>query len=523
LLGRWIDRPVAEPLILLVGTGRRRLPYDALPDPPRGVLVAFAVPNELRARLSIDIALQIGAHELVLPPATPGAVVEEEVEEPEEAEVIDRAVLAERRARRAELAEEQLSDRARDAEQAAETLEAQLANLEERLEQARDERDELEAQLADAERRLKAAQQREYAEQQQRIEAEDQLERLRRSDDDVVADLRSRLEAATERAEEMARELEQARRTAAEALHRGAADRAAIERGVRAEADEAAAAEREAAQARIAQLEREVAAREEVHTRIVGELGQLREQLHRVSAAPTAEAEERRRAAESELAETRSILTERTAELELARLDLARLEQEAEALRTSAHRHDAAMEEANRTIDAVRASATELQLALDAERRERARAEAVLHEELARARAEGRTEAETVQAELRAALDSERRRFVTEVAAIEHQVTALREQVASATAELRAALDAERAARLSAERQLAAERASHSVDEVERDAVIQQLVTQILGTAASLRDAFEEESRKLESELTAQVAEERARMAGELAAMEARL
>ncbi|MCW2967012.1 MAG: hypothetical protein JWM71_784, partial [Solirubrobacteraceae bacterium] len=100
LYGRWVDRPVADPLVLLVGTERRRHAFDALLTAPEGVLVAFAVPNELRSRLSVDIALQIGAHELALPAAGTGTVRDpgHPLGEEPEGEVIDRAVLAERRA-----------------------------------------------------------------------------------------------------------------------------------------------------------------------------------------------------------------------------------------------------------------------------------------------------------------------------------------------------------------------------------------------------------------------------------------
>src|SRR3954452_4255391 len=84
LLGRWVDRPVADPLVLLVGTERRRHAFDALDTPPPGVLAAFAVPNELRSRLSVDIALQIGANEMALPGAGTGTLRDEAALEDEE-------------------------------------------------------------------------------------------------------------------------------------------------------------------------------------------------------------------------------------------------------------------------------------------------------------------------------------------------------------------------------------------------------------------------------------------------------
>ncbi|MFL5845045.1 MAG: hypothetical protein ACJ762_10155 [Solirubrobacteraceae bacterium] len=636
LLGRWVDRPVSEPLVLLVGTERRRHAFDALPAPPAGVLAAFAVPNELRARLEVDIALQIGAHELPLPGAGTGTVREEgvlPVEEDAEAEVIDRAVLAERRARRAEMAEEGLVRRAADAEQTVTTLEAQLANLEERLGQAHEERDELQAGLADAERRLKAAQQREYAEQQGRIEAQDSVEQAKRDSEHEVTDLRRRLEAANQRAEDMAREVDRARRGIAEALQRSEADRAALRRAeeqlalrservlageasmdhreelerslaevsglaselrdalateqdARMRAEAALGAEREEAAAKVTLLEHELESRAAVQARIAGQLTELRSELDAVraeadeshgTAATVAHLSEmadrlkdrvvalerRKDAAEAELARTQEILSARTAELERARIDLQRATRDVEVVRAESERHRIALEQSNRTIEAVRTSAGELQLRLDDERRERAQAEALLHEQLSRAQAEGRQSAVELEVELRGALERERAAFAAQVATFEQHVAGLREQVVVAAAELRDALDGERAARQAAERELAEERARSGSErsaasdalaqlsierarrqELEiqvaealsavrsvqaddeareaRDAAVQRLVGEVLGTAASLRAAFEEESRKLEGELTAKVVEERARMADELEAMESR-
>jgi hypothetical protein len=632
LLGRWRDRPVPEPLVLLVTSeGGRRDPFPALDDAPAGVLAAFAVPVELRGRLAEDLALLVGVHEIQLPGAETGTL-RDAPEEPE-AEVIDRAVLAERRARRAELAEESLVRRASEAEQTAGTLEAQLANLEERLGQARDERDELEAALADAERRLKTAQQREYAEQQGRIEAQDEVERVRREREHELSELRRRLEAANGRAEDMAREVDRARRGIAEALQRSEADRAALRRAeeqlrtrnervlegeasmdareeleasltevsglagelrealaleqdARARAEAALAAEREEAAAKVTLLEHELEGRTAVQARVAQQLAEVRAELEAVRAEAGASAgaaqsvahlseiadrlkdrivalERRRDAAEAELAQLREILAQRSTELERARIDLQRAERDAEVLRAETTRHQAALEQANRTIEAVRQSAGELQLRLDDERRERAQAEAALHEQLSRAEAEGRQSAVAIEVELRAAIEAERRAFAEQVASIERHVGGLRDQVAGAAAELRDALDAEQAARQAAECQLEDERARSATertaaaealaqlsleqarrreleeqvaealeavrevrdgdeDRAARDTAVQELVAEVLGTAAALRAAFEEESRKLEGELTAVVAEERVRMAEELAAMEAR-
>ena len=404
--GRWIDRPVAEPLVLLVGTERRRHPFDALEAPPAGVLVAFAVPNELRTRLSFDIALQIGSHELALPPASTGPIREAGAgpdEDEAEGEVIDRAVLAERRARRAELAEEALTRRAAEAEQTAGTLEAQLANLEERLATARDERDELEAGLADAESRLRTAQQQSFAEQQLRIEAQDELERLRRGEEGQAAELRRRLVAANQRAEDLAREVDDARaalrRVEGEPQARADSEGTSAIQEVEAELRTALEAERQAFDRQVAGVERHIAG---VREQALAAAGRLREALDAERAA--------REAAEHELAEGRErVITEQTAASE-AIAGLA-LEQ------TRRAKLEAQVADALAAVGAVRA------------------------EELARAT---------------------------------------------------------------------------------RDGEVRRLVGEILDTAASLRDAFERESRKLERELTARVSDERRQMAAELEALDAR-
>ena len=635
--GRWRDRPVAEPMVLLVGTERRRHAFDALEHPPEGVLVAFAVPNELRSRLGEDIAIQIGPNELPLPGAGTGTLREPDEADDGEAEVIDRAVLAERRARRAELAEDTLTRRAEDAERTKETLEAQLANLEQRLEGARVERDEIEAKVAEAERKLRSAEQREYSEQQRRIEVEDEVERLRRDAEHEAGELRRRLEAANQRAEDLAREVDRARRGIAEALQRSEADRAALrraeeqlaarnervlaaeaaderrghlehaleevesrarelqaglasERVARERADQALADARDEAQAKVTLLEHELATRDALQTRIAEQLQAVREELDHVRAQAREQAssqsgvtqsvnslqeiadrlkdrivdlERRKDAAEAELNHTRAILDQRSTELERARIDLKSAQREAELMRAEATKHQAALEQANRTIEAVRTSAGELQARLDGERRERAQSEALLHEQLAHAQAEGQRTVNEIEVELRMALETERRAFAEQVERIETHVAGLREQVASAAAGLRDSLDGERAAREAAERLLAEERDRVSTerqaaaealaqlaieqnrrtaleaqvgealaavrgvraeDEARsaRDAAVQRLVAEVLGTAASLREAYERESRKLEGELTQRVVEERKQMASELAAMEAR-
>lgn len=640
LFGRWRDRPVSEPLVLLVGDAGRRRGFEALPAGPPGVLAAFAVPNELRPRLTADIALQVGAAELELPPAAAGILGEEH--DDEQGEVIDRAVLAERRARRAELTEDALSRRAVQAERTVSTLEAQLANLEQRLGTAREERDELESRMAEAQRRLRAAEQREYAEQQRRIESQDELEALRRAQQTEVETLRARVAAANQRAEDLAREVDRARRAAAEAIQQAQADRGALrraeqaltvretgtaaaeadlarrlaemqaaesslaelhgradrlaeqletERAARSRAEAALADEREAAQARVTLLEHELEDRRAAQQRIGGQVGALRTEVERLQAAAAEQArtqemvgkveqaavllkdrvvdlERRKDAAEREAAQLREVLTARTTELERARIDLEHATRDVEAATAVAARQEAALAQAQLTIDAVRSSAGELQLQLDNERRERAQVEAGLHEELARTRAEGQRALNEAEVELRADVVAQRRAVQTQIASIERHVSGLREQLIVAAATLRDELDGERAARQAAERELAEERgrieaeratASSALVELERERArsreleaeiaetqralreqvererdqqaaragregeVQRLVGDVLRTSASLREGFEREIRQLEGELTERIVAERRGAAEDLAAMEAQM
>jgi hypothetical protein len=144
----------------------------------------FAVPVELRSRLSSRLALRVGGRELVLPAASPGPA--DDASAPAPATVVEPGVLAERRARREGLAEDGLVRRAHTAEATARTLEAQLDHLEARLREAVAERERLTA-------RLRAAEQREEAERRVRAEAEEERDDLAAHGRREVAELRARL------------------------------------------------------------------------------------------------------------------------------------------------------------------------------------------------------------------------------------------------------------------------------------------------------------------------------------------
>ena len=141
--------------------------------------------------------MRVGIEEVALPPAQAGAA-----QEPEPAEVVDRAVLAERRARPAELVEEELARRAAEAERAAAALEAQLSGMEERLREVMAERDAAQTRLHERDRALLGATQREHAERALREEAEEERHQVERALLVELADARARLAETEERAEE---------------------------------------------------------------------------------------------------------------------------------------------------------------------------------------------------------------------------------------------------------------------------------------------------------------------------------
>ncbi len=157
--GRWVDESARQPdlpvLALRAGDAEHR--FDSLPDSrfsrePDSWRGTYLVPAELVATdpealwLEWPTGARAGLGGLtrgVEPPPVPAAP--ERPEEPDEpgGQVIDRAVLAERRARRAEAAEQAQAKVAAEALQAVEVLELRSAELERRLEEAIAERDAL--------------------------------------------------------------------------------------------------------------------------------------------------------------------------------------------------------------------------------------------------------------------------------------------------------------------------------------------------------------------------------------------
>jgi hypothetical protein len=349
--------------------------------------------------------------------------------------VVDPVVLAERRARRAELAEEELRELLRETELGAATLKGRLAAVEGELATARAQRDAFAADLARREKELIASSQREHAEQALRSEAQTRAAEAETGSRRELDELRARLAAAEQRATL----LTDAESDVAERLER------------------ARAAEDEL-----------VALRGELQSRQT-EIGALREELERY-------AEEALRAPDaSGSAVDPELLARITAERTAFAAQVAAVEHTVAGMRPQ-----------------LAAAATALAEQLAAERAARAEAERALEDERARvedlqaqlAAATSRESAITaVVAELAAAVDELRERFASEldakVAALSGTADALRselseeqrlrstaawelERLHAAREEAEAELERERERRATAEAELERRRAEHA-------------------------------------------------------------
>jgi hypothetical protein len=541
--GRWTDESAVEPdlpvLALLAGGAEHR--FDSLPDArfsrePSSWRGTYLVPAELVAVdpellwLEWPSGARAGLPPLsrgVEPPPVPAAP--ERPEEPDEpgGQVIDRAVLAERRARRAEAAEASQARVAAEALKAVEVLELRSAELERRLEEATAERDAL-AEPAERREALEAAL---ASAAELRARSREWQLRLRttevgRAGDAVrlamleaeratgmpamrtdLADARrevgetaAELEAARREAGETAAELEAAR---SEAAGHAAALAAATDAAASARADldaldarfaEAHAAwdrrraELEAAlsdvRAQLATARDEAGLREGEATEARADAEALRERIGSLEAA-LAVADSRIQSTEADLkaAETRlgvERVARTTLEDQLARARRAHAEA---ADRLAAVEAEATERLAAHSEAAERLAALEAELAREhAERPEAAQRQAALEAELERERAAHAEtadrrrvlEAEVVQQN--AALGEAAERRAALQADLERERTARSE-----LAELRTALDAEREARRVAEEALAAARA----EAARTDTTLQQRIAELERRAAA--------------------------------------
>ncbi len=433
--GAWEGPPpkhLDAPVLVLRPPGRVHR-IDALPETSGAAAraapeiqpfrAAFSVPDALAALLEDGVELDLGPLTVRIPaPASQGGDADAE---DAEGTVVDRAVLAERRARRAELAEEANLQRAGEAEDAAAKLEGELGKLELRLAAADEERAALGARLAAYEREMRAARQSAHAEQRLREEATAESRRRAAEAEAEAAGLRDQLRAAGERARRLDRELETMRRRADEAQQAMAAARTG---------------ERTAAERR-----RELDARE-------------RELQGRADAV--ARAEDETKAARGELSHAMARAATVGRELEALRReietpavrDLARLEAEASTRAEALAAAQLAIAEARATIAGAQAE-------LERERAESVTAEAGLRERLDRERA-AREAAQARAAELE--------RSVTEQGERGTEVAAVHERLEGSLAALQAELVG---ARAEAERQ-ASEREALTAD---RDALAARL------------------------------------------------
>ncbi len=526
--GRWapaVGRPEGLPeLCASVGGGVSR--YSSLPDAPsargngsvwRG---AYLLPEAI-ARSGIWLEWPSGERSALPVPAGLDervAPVIELVDVPDEeedtgGEVIDRAVMAERRARRAEAAEQAQARVASEALRALDALELRGAELEARVEGLVAERDELAA-------RAEALEQRTPRDEHQRAALADALAAA------ATARRRARDWQLRMRAAEVARSSDAVRLRVLEAREAGVAglraERAEHEAGLAEARERASALEAEAARAR----EQAVAAAADLDDA-------RRDFATRLEA--TGEWESRASSAEAELETTRAALADHESELATARSELEDIRAElAEARAWGERAVGEARAAAESDVAEARAAAelevTEVRAAADAELAE------------ARAAADARVaDAESQLTDLRTALEAERAARAAAGAAAEtarseadSAAAALRtESVARATLEeeldreraarsaLSDALDAETAALASLHAQLNTARTELArapdpavQEELERERAARQADQSAL---AALRDDLATERAAL-AEVRAQLESLRAELAAELRA-----
>ena len=178
----------------------------------------------------------------------------------------DPAILAQRRAKRAEIAEEQLQDQLAQARREIDRLQGRADALSGELEMARDRRDQMAGEIDGLNRDLRYSHQREHSERQLRIETQDDLAQARRDATGAHEELRAQLREAHQRAEEFERELSQRRRDADHAL-------GLIER------HEAARAKAEAAAHGADEMRAELDRRDALQTEFAEQLQALRDEL----------------------------------------------------------------------------------------------------------------------------------------------------------------------------------------------------------------------------------------------------
>jgi hypothetical protein len=448
--GRWTEADAREPdlpvLALRAAGGEHR--FDSLPDArfsrdPDSWRGTYLVPAALVAPDPDALWLEwpSGAR-AGLPPLArgvePAFAAPERPELPEpRGQVIDRAVLAERRARRAEAAEEAQTRVANEALKAVEVLELRSAELERRLEEATAARDELVTREAGAAGRREALAAALASAAELRTRAREWQLRLRTSEVARSSDAVRLAVIEAERATggSAMRSALHERGVELEALRREAAERA----GELAAASEAAAAVR-------ADLARERDAFADARSAWDRHRGELEAALRDVRAELEAAREEARLRAQAE-----ADLAATTAELDRTRDEAAASQAELESLQTRLEHERRASDEARteleRTLAEVRAEGDELRGRVDRLAAALAAAEArVQTAETLLAAAESRVRVETVaRSTLEDELDRERDTNQATRAALESDLAAAQAALEAERANAEAAVEAERA------------------------------------------------------------------------------
>ena len=227
--GAWEgQRPLSsDSAVLLLSEGGAEHRVESLPETSgaavrvahedRPFRATFSVPDRLAGLLCGPLELDLGGTRVGLPAPSEATA---EASEQTQGTVVDRAVLVERRARRAEVAEGTARWRAQELEQAAVRRESELARLELRLRAAVEERRGLEAQLQARARELRSSRQLAYAEQRLREETMAAADQRAVEAEREASQLRDALARAEHRARALRRELDAIRRQAAEAEQR---------------------------------------------------------------------------------------------------------------------------------------------------------------------------------------------------------------------------------------------------------------------------------------------------------------
>ncbi|HEX4107461.1 MAG TPA: hypothetical protein VHX88_04965, partial [Solirubrobacteraceae bacterium] len=399
--GRWHGPEAPGRPTLLVRGGERVLRVDAreildaagtsliggeLPSADAPWTARFPVAMEHRPRLAAGLALLLGGSEHTLPRAVRVPAHAAGTGEAPAAQVIDRAVLAERRARRAEMVEGTLEQRAEEAEATVRDLEWRLESVEEQLAAVVREREQLRERVTGAEREVRRIRQREYAEQQLRIEAETRADAGDLELHSKIEALRRRLQDSEAEGERLREDLEDTRRELAGAQLRAGAERVALNRAreavvgedeMRARIDAAVAAQGE-----VAALRRDLEERHGALTERIAEMteraGRLEQQLATQRSRTEVAERDRDRLAQAEGGSAARIaeLEQRAAVAGHVRAELRALHEELERVRRGSEAQAERNVAAERTLIELHETLGGLRSELDRLERGKAQAQA---------------------------------------------------------------------------------------------------------------------------------------------------